>query len=55
MGLKRGSCYTVEVFMRNGTTTDRPVLCVSIAGETGYYIPYKDMSRFQKDWDFVNT
>ena len=55
MGLKRGNCYIVEVFMRKGMLTRKPVICVSLSGEAEYYIPYKDMKRFQEDWDFVNT
>ena len=47
MGLKRGEIYVVEVFMRTGTITGQPIICVSKSGERNYYVPYKTMKKFQ--------
>lgn len=55
MGLKTGETYAVEVFMRTGNVTRKPIICVSRVGDLHYFIPYKTMKKFQQDWDFVNT
>ena len=55
MGLKAGETYAVEVFMRIGNVTHKPIICVSRVGDLNYFIPYKTMKKFQQDWDFVNT
>ena len=55
MGLKTGEQYVVEVFMRIGSTTRKPILCVSRVGDREYFIPYPTMKQLQQDWDFIHT